>query len=69
MKTSLVVTVTKKHNDSWLAYCKNNDLKAKFVAKEEKSVKYQFESEQDAQKARAWAENLVRFDKLEGNLP
>lgn len=63
------VTVLKRHIPSWTAYCDNNNLKYKFVSKDEKEVSYLFESKEEAEKAYNWSQQLHRFDKLEGNVP
>ena len=66
---NLIVTVSKKHIPSWTAYCENNGLKHKFHGKTEKEVEYIFENKEAAEKAYNWSQQLIRFDKLEGNVP
>ena len=64
-----IVTISKKHIQSWTAYCENNELKFKFHSKDEKEVSYIFEKKEEAEKAYNWSQSLIRFDKLEGNVP
>lgn len=63
-----VVVVPFKCLPSWKAYCENNDLKYESAGKDEKGIHYSFKSEEEASKAAAWVQRLLKFETLEGNI-